>query len=250
MAESKDKSAFEILNAVDVSDHKEEKPTGNGKTLSYLSWTWAWSEVKKRFPDANYEVVKFNGIPYVFDPETGYMVFTKVTIGGVTHEMWLPVMDSNNCAMKNVPYEVQTKFKNLTVKAATMFDINKAMMRCLTKNLAMFGLGLYIYAGEDLPEEIPEQTQEDQKQTDKKKTTSRKKQEEMPRQSVQDLPDDFCTICRLPIMDFNGKNKNGDPVTYTKQMIIDTSRARFKAPICMECMMRKAAKDKKKEVNT
>lgn len=93
--------------------------------------------------------------------------------------------------------------------------------------------------------------QKENTKTDKKtSSSSKKKAEEMPQQPIQELPDDFCTICRLPIMDFSGKNNNGDPVTYTKQMIIDTSRARFKAPICMDCMMKKAAKDKaKKKMN-
>lgn len=142
-------SVFEKLNKVNVNDHVETK---NG--LTYLSWAWAWAEVKKKFPDAMYEVKKFeNGLPYVFDENTGYMVFTSVTVDGQTHEMWLPVMDANNEAMKNKPYEVQKKYKKVSVKAATMFDVNKAIMRCLTKNLAMFGLGLYIYAGEDLPED-------------------------------------------------------------------------------------------------
>lgn len=150
MAENK--KAFDILNAVNVNEHTETKDTGKVK-LTYLSWAWAWSEVKKRFPDASYEIIKFNGLPYVYDEKTGYMVYTTVTIDGITHEMWLPVMDGNNRAMMAEPYQV--KFKNgtaVTVQQATMFDVNKAIMRCLTKNLAMFGLGLYIYAGEDLPE--------------------------------------------------------------------------------------------------
>lgn len=157
MAETK-KSAFDILNAIDVNDRTEVKDTGSTK-LKYLSWAWAWSEVKKKFPDAIYEIIKFNGIPYVYDPLTGYMVYTTVTIQGITHEMWLPVMDGQNRAMKAEPYQVQTKYKTLTVPAATMFDVNKAIMRCLTKNLAMFGLGLYIYAGEDLPENTEEATE-------------------------------------------------------------------------------------------
>ena len=67
--------------------------------------------------------------------------------------MWLPVMDGANKAMKRTPYKYQTKYNGeKTVEAATMMDINKTIMRCLVKNLAMFGLGLYIYAGEDLPE--------------------------------------------------------------------------------------------------
>lgn len=152
---------FDELNAVDVNGHTEQK---NG--LTYLSWAWAVAEVSKRFPDMTYEVCKFdNGrgvmLPYMYDENTGYMCVTKVTIDGITKEMWLPVMDNNNNAMKNVPYTIQTKYKSIDVKPATMFDVNKTIMRCLTKNLAMFGLGLYIYAGEDLPEDAnkePEKT--------------------------------------------------------------------------------------------
>lgn len=144
-------SIFENLNNVNVNGHTEEK---NG--LTYLSWAWAWAEVKKAYPDANYTIEKFNGLPYVYDENTGYMVYTTVTIEGITHEMWLPVMDGANKAMKATPYTYTVKRYNKTeektVAAATMFDVNKAIMRCLVKNLAMFGLGLYIYAGEDLPE--------------------------------------------------------------------------------------------------
>ena len=150
MAETK-KSVFDVLNAINVNEHTEVKDTGSTK-LTYLSWAWAWAEVMKKFPDATYEIIKFDGIPYVYDPLTGYMVYTTVTIGGITHEMWLPVMDGNNRAMKAEAYQIQTKYKTITVAPATMFDVNKTIMRCLTKNLAMFGLGLYIYAGEDLPE--------------------------------------------------------------------------------------------------
>lgn len=94
------------------------------------------------------------------------MVYTTVTIDGITHEMWLPVMDGANNAMRFEPYSIKTKFGDKPVAAATMFDVNKTIMRCLTKNLAMFGLGLYIYAGEDLPEET-----EDEKQA--KQTTAK-----------------------------------------------------------------------------
>ena len=169
MAEEK-KTAFEILNAVNVNDHTEVKDTGKVK-LTYLSWAWAWAEVKKRFPTASYEIIKFDGLPYVYDEKTGFMVYTKVTIEGVTHEMWLPVMDGNNRAMLDHPYEVKTKYNSFTVQAATMFDVNKTIMRCLTKNLAMFGLGLYIYAGEDLPED----PDEDVKVKDQKKSKAQPK---------------------------------------------------------------------------
>ena len=148
-------SVFSRLFKVDVSKNIEKKSAGYGKELSYLSWTFAWSNVKLRYPDANYEIVKFeNGLPYVYDAKTGYMVFTKVTIEGTTHEMWLPVMDSHNEAMLDHQYTKQYKNSSVKIEPATMFDINKTIMRCLVKNLAMFGLGLYIYAGEDLPVDI------------------------------------------------------------------------------------------------
>lgn len=142
--------AFEKLNAINVNGHTEKK---NG--LTYLSWAWAWAEVKKVYPDATYHIFKDEqGRPYIEDPGLGFMVYTSVTIEDQTHEMWLPVMDGANKAMKREPYTVKTKYgKELTVNAATMFDVNTAIMRCLTKNLAMHGLGLYIYAGEDLPED-------------------------------------------------------------------------------------------------
>ncbi len=146
-------NVFNELNKVNVNEHVEKKNTGR-VTLSYLSWSWAWKEVKSRYPDATYEIVKFeNGLPYTYDENTGYMVYTKVTIQGITHEMWLPVMDSHNEAMLSKPREVKTKYNSYTVEKCTMFDVNKTIMRCLTKNLAMFGLGLYIYSGEDLPED-------------------------------------------------------------------------------------------------
>ncbi len=139
---------FENLYAINVNDKTEDKDG-----LTYLSWAWAWAEVKKVYPEATYNIKRFDrNLPYVYDENTGYMVFTDVTIDGLTHEMWLPVMDGHNKAMKSRPYTVKTKYKEIPVNAATMFDINKAIMRCLTKNLAMFGLGLYIYAGEDLPD--------------------------------------------------------------------------------------------------
>lgn len=147
---------FTELNAINVNDKTELK-----NKLTYLSWAWAWAEVKKVYPDATYNIKRFEGgLPYVFDEKTGYMVFTDVTIEGLTHEMWLPVMDGANAAMKDKPYQYEvTQWQNgkkvpvtKDCAAADMFDVNKTIMRCLVKNLAMFGLGLYIYAGEDLPE--------------------------------------------------------------------------------------------------
>ena len=146
---------FRYFNTLDVTGHIEKK---NG--LSYLSWPFAVQEARRKCPDFSFSIQTFNGYPYQFDPKTGYMVYTTVTMGGVTIPMWLPVMDSSNKAMKDAPYEyeVYDKFKKQytkkKVEAATMFEINKTIMRCLVKNMAMFGLGLHIYAGEDLPETV------------------------------------------------------------------------------------------------
>jgi hypothetical protein len=151
-----DNSIFNTLASIDCNGKTEKK---NG--LTYLSWIFAWSEVKKRYPSAGYKVVNFDGRPYLFDEHLGYMVQTQVTIDGETIPMQLPVMDGSNKAQKNISYTYKTKeyvnskftgkYIDKTVDPATMFDINTAIMRCLTKNLAMFGLGSYIYAGEDLP---------------------------------------------------------------------------------------------------
>ena len=122
---------FNEVYKIDVSDKTEKK--GN---LTYLSWSFAWAEFKKVYPDANYKINRFDGTYCTGNEKMGYMVQTEVTAGEQTYEMWLPVMDMRNNAI------LQPK----------MTEINKAIMRCLTKNLAMFGLGLYIYAGEDLPE--------------------------------------------------------------------------------------------------
>lgn len=142
------KSVFDVLNAINVNEHTEKK---NG--LTYLSWAWAWAELKKQYPNATYEVEMFDGLPYIYDEKTGYMVFTNMTIDSLNHKMWLPVMNSANKAMKATPYKWVDKYKKEhLVEPATMFDINTAIMRCLTKNISMFGLGLYIYSGEDIPE--------------------------------------------------------------------------------------------------
>lgn len=147
---------FNALYSLNVNDKCEKK-----QNLTYLSWANAWAEFKKVHPSATYRIVKNaeTSLPYFNDPTMGIMVFTEVTADELTYQMWLPVMDGANKAMKQeaYTYQVYDKYKNQyiekRVEAATMFDINKAIMRCLVKTLAMFGEGLYIYAGEDLPED-------------------------------------------------------------------------------------------------
>lgn len=146
---------FDTLYSLDLNDKIEKY-----NELSYLSWANAWAEFKRCYPSATYRIIKnpSTQLPYFADPFIGIMVYTEVTVDEITHEMWLPVMNTANKAMKFEPYTYQvwdkakSQYADKTVQAATMFDINKTIMRCLVKNLAMFGLGLYIYAGEDVPE--------------------------------------------------------------------------------------------------
>lgn len=169
---------FEAAYSLNVNDKVEKF-----ENLTYLSWANAWAEFKKIYPSASYRVIKnpTTNLPYFEDSNTGLMVYTEVTAEEITYEMWLPVMNSSNKAMKLTPYTYQVwnkqnrQYENRTVEAATMFDVNKAVMRCLVKNLAMFGLGLYIYAGEDLPEnESDGETTNTTQASEPKKQTSRK----------------------------------------------------------------------------
>lgn len=132
MAENK--NYFEELNKVDVSKKVEKK---NG--LTYLSWAYAWGELKKRFPDATYTVYENDKGWNYFTDEMTCWVKTGVTVNGIEHIEYLPVMDYKN--------------KSIPLGSVTSFDVNKSIQRSLTKAVARHGLGLYIYAGEDLPEE-------------------------------------------------------------------------------------------------
>lgn len=125
---------FAELNSINVSDHIEKK----GK-LNYLSWAWAWQQLKMKHPTANYTVYENkDGINYFTDGRTCW-VKTGVTVDGLEHIEYLPIMDYNN--------------KSIPLDKVTSFDVNKTIQRSLTKAVARHGLGLYIYAGEDLPEE-------------------------------------------------------------------------------------------------
>ena len=135
MKETNTKSVFETLNAIDVSKYTEKK--GN---LTYLSWAWAWGKVKENYPDAFYTIYEnSSGWNYHTDGRTCW-VKTGVTINGLEHIEYLPVMDNRN--------------NSIASEKVTSFDVNKAIQRGLTKAAARHGLGLYIYAGEDLPEPV------------------------------------------------------------------------------------------------
>lgn len=199
------KKKFEELYSLNVNKYVEQK-----QGLSYLTWSYAWAEFKKIYPDALYEIKKDeNGRCYFGDESIGYMVYTSVTAGGLTYEMWLPVMDNANKSMKLNAYTYKTRQGEKSVEAVSMFDINKAVMRCLVKNLAMFGLGLYIYAGEDLPEDIKEYK---------------------------------CCDCGKPFEAFskNGKNYNAGQAYHISESMNTDAKAR-----CGECMKKAGTKKAK-----
>jgi hypothetical protein len=149
-------SVFAVLNKINCNEHTEKK---NG--LTYLSWAWAWQIVKSNFPEAYYTIYEDkDGIPYFTDGKTCW-VKTGVTIQGLEHIEYLPIMDFRNQA---IPLE-----------RVTSTDMNKAIQRSLTKACARHGIGLYIYAGEDLPEG-DEQPQQEQPQQTRRQTPSRGRQ--------------------------------------------------------------------------
>ena len=151
------KNDFEKILGIDVNSKVEVK-----QRMKYLSWTYAWSEFKKQYPDASYRVLdNADGMPY-FSSDIGVMVKTEVTANGETLPMWLPCMNEAMKAYKVEAYSYKVKeyvngkptgkFVDKWVEPITMVNVNKSIMRCFTKNIAMFGLGLYIFSGEDMPE--------------------------------------------------------------------------------------------------
>ena len=184
---------FVELNNINVNGKTEKK---NG--LTYLSWAWAWGEVKKLHPDATYTIYEnADGLFYHTDGKTCW-VKTGVTVNGIEHIEYLPVMDFKN--------------RSIPVEQVTSFDVNKAIQRSLTKAVARHGLGLYIYAGEDLPES--------------------ETQEEKP------VPAPKCDDCGGLI--FPVKKRNGE--MWSVSDMAEYSRRRFDRCLCADCM-KKAKKN-------
>jgi len=128
-----------------VNEHTEKK---NG--LTYLSWAWAWAEALKADPEATYKIEMFGDKCYMEINGTA-MVFVTVTLFGKPMMCQLPVMDSYNKSITIEGVTTINKYgKEITTKLDS-FNVNTAIMRCMTKALALHGLGMYIYSGEDLP---------------------------------------------------------------------------------------------------
>ena len=184
---------FAELYAINVNKYVEKK---NG--LSYVSWPFAWGEVKKLHPDATYTIYEnADGLFYHTDGRTCW-VKTGVTVNGIEHIEYLPVMDFKN--------------RSIPVDQITSFDVNKAIQRSLTKAVARHGLGLYIYAGEDLPEsEAPEE---------------------------KPVPAPKCSDCGGMIYPV----KKRDGTMWSVNDMAEYSRRRFDRCLCADCM-KKAEKN-------
>lgn len=188
---------FQQLNNINVNGKTEKK-----NNLTYLSWAWAWAEVKKLHPDAFYTIYENkDGWFYHTDGRTCW-VKTGVTVNGLEHIEYLPVMDFKN---KSIPFD-----------SVTSYDVNKAIQRSLTKACARHGLGLYIYAGEDLPEtaqETPFDTNE-------------------PPKAAERLPEYICEECGNPIVPYAGLDGSMvDPAVHVRR-----AQKVFKKCLCIDCI--------------
>lgn len=191
---------FAVLNGINVKDKTEKK---NG--LTYLSWAWAWGEVKKLHPDAVYTIYENkDGLFYHTDGKTCW-VKTGVTVNGIEHIEYLPVMDHRN---NSIPLE-----------KVTSFEVNKTIQRSLTKAVARHGLGLYIYAGEDLPE-----------------GEEKPKKEETPKKApvpskAKPIAPPFCECCGSEI-----QSEVVDGKQYTANTIAARAISKYGMALCYKCL--------------
>lgn len=201
MADEKKKSVFETLSAVDVSKHVEVISMRKGPALKYVSWAWAWNMVKSIYPSANRVIEEFpefrfnektgawyatgQMLDYRITPE-GCEVKVTVTIEDETYSERLYVMD-----MRNQP-----------VAKPNIAQINKTQQRCLVKALAMAGLGLNLYAGEDLP-------MADINEADKEQAEQRKEQVNQQRK-MNALQAEYRRLMMELINRLNGDSKRAE----------------------------------------
>lgn len=190
---------FAVLNGINVKDKTEKK---NG--LTYLSWAWAWGEVKKLHPDAVYTIYENkDGLFYHTDGNTCW-VKTGVTVNGIEHIEYLPVMDHRN---NSIPLE-----------KVTSFEVNKTIQRSLTKAVARHGLGLYIYAGEDLPEGEEKPKKEEPKKAPVPST-------------AKPIAPPFCECCGSEI-----QSEVVDGKQYTANTIAARAISKYGMALCYKCL--------------
>lgn len=204
-----EKNYFQELNDIDVSKYSEKK-----QGLTYLSWSFAWAEIKKRYPSAQDKIYERivdeygNTVNYFTDGKTCW-VKVGVTVNDIEHIVELPVMDNRN---KSIPFE-----------QVTSMDVNKAIQRCMTKAIAKHGLGLYIYNGEDLPEVVSDEQNakaEELEALNKAKTEVKNRGSELINAGIS----------KETVMEIVGKHNNGNknPSSITSVDVCDAILKEFK----------------------
>ena len=174
---------FTTLANINVNDKTEKK-----NNLTYLSWAWAWGEIKKQHPDATYTIYENkDGWNYHTDGRTCW-VKTGMTVQGIEHIEYLPVMDHRNAS--------------ISADKVTSFDVNKAIQRSLTKAAARHGLGLYIYAGEDLPDDGEEKPVPASKLSETQKTTPAKVEVQEHPMTPKERVESLCKLLRITVAQF------------------------------------------------
>ena len=174
---------FTALANINVNDKTEKK-----NNLTYLSWAWAWGEIKKQHPDATYTIYENkDGWNYHTDGRTCW-VKTGMMVQGIEHIEYLPVMDHRNAS--------------ISADKVTSFDVNKAIQRSLTKAAARHGLGLYIYAGEDLPDDGEEKPVPASKLSETQKTTPAKVEVQEHPMTTYERIESLCNSLRITFQQF------------------------------------------------
>lgn len=221
-------SAFERLNKVNCNDHTEKK-----NNLTYLSWAWAWTELKKLYPKSYYTIYEDkDGLFYHSDGKTCWVKTGVTLVDGdysLEHIEYLPVMDYKN--------------KSILKENVTSFEVNKAIQRSLTKAVARHGLGLYIYAGEDLPEEVKD---EDPKKGEKEAPSVNEGTADKQQKPAQKTtPVNESTVNPPRCADCGAEFKQTD--ARTAQELAKASKEKFKRPLCAKCAREELARRKSQQ---
>lgn len=226
MAENK--SDFLTLATVDVSDKVEQK-----NKLDYLSWAWAWAELKKKFPTATATVYENEHGRFWFDDGKTGWVKVGVTVNGLEHIEYLPIMDFRN--------------QSIPADKITSVEANKTYKRALTKCIGLHGLGLSLYAGEDINDDEPvvQPTKPKKGISTANKATTAQVVAQTPAQPIMNHDKDDCSICGKTIEGYTVKDKTGKPTAhYPANTIIEKSLEMYGAPVCMTCMMKRKQAEK------
>lgn len=230
------------LLRLDVSGFTEKK-----KDLTYLSWSHAWRLALKADPNANFQVHYFDGKAYMEVNGTA-MVWVSITMGGNTRTCWLPVMNARNDPISIAGREFTDKYGRKQVEMIDSFNVNTAIMRCLTKCLGMFGLGLNVYAGEDLKmfdREVEEEPKAEPKKEEKKAEKKEEPKAEKPKTSEADK--ERLVLLANTLIEYLGIQKSeADLKSYWKsnQELLDEIKA--KLPDLYEIVRTKFAEAKEK----